>query len=266
MGLFDRFKKSEKKEVKKKPETLGEVIIQEVERYNKMTPEEQKVERQRMKVKKLEHEKKRNKEHRMVENNIKGEKLEDNGEIEEAIKCYEENIFKLKTEAPFPYDRLASLYHYKKEFEKEKTTLELFFKQVKEGTKVNERYKIDYAKRLENVEQFLNTGKWKFDCLPSDPKNIYYDIKEAKTLLKSEEKEKGVDMLEEIMKNGTYTNTVYNTLYQTYKKDKLFDEAIRVCNKAIEVLGFFSNDRKERWSINLERVTKQKEKAKKKNS
>ena len=41
MGLFDRFKKSEKKEVKKKPETLGEVIIQEVERYNKMTPEEQ---------------------------------------------------------------------------------------------------------------------------------------------------------------------------------------------------------------------------------
>ena len=119
---------------------------------------------------------------------------------------------------------------------------------------------------MKNVEQFLNTGKWKYDCLPDDPKNIYYKIKEAKTLLKSEEKEekeKGVIMLEEIMKNGTYTNTVYNTLYQTYKKDKLFDEAIRVCNKAIEVLGFFSNDRKERWTINLERVTKQKEKAKK---
>lgn len=260
MGLFDRFKKTEKKEVKKKPETLGEVIIQEVKRYKEMTPEEQKVHRQEMKEKELKYEKKRALEHRIYENNIKGEKLEANGEIEEAIKCYEENVFKLKTEAPFPYDRLASLYHYKKEFEKEKTTLQLFFKQVKDGTKVNERYKIDYAKRLENVEQFLNTGKWKFDCLPSDPKVIYYDVKEAKTLLKSDEKEKGVTMLESIMENGTYNNTVYNTLFQTYKKDKLFDEAIRVCNKAIEVLGFFSNDRKERWSINLEKITKQKEK------
>ena len=122
-------------------------------------------------------------------------------------------------------------------------------------------------KRLENVEQYLETGNWKYDCLPSDPKNIYYDIKEAKRMLNSEdeeEKEKGIQMLETIMENGTYNNTVYNTLFQTYKKDKRFDDAIRVCNKAIEVLGLFSNDRKQRWNTNLEKVTKQKERADKK--
>ena len=117
------------------------------------------------------------------------------------------------------------------------------------------------------VESYLDTGKWKYDCLSSDPKIFYYDIKEAKTLLNSDEREKGISMLEDIMEKGTYNNTVYNTLFQTYKKDKKFDDAIRVCNKAIEVfLGFSSNDRKNRWNINLEKGTSQKERYLKKAS
>ena len=62
------------------------------------------------------------------------------------------------------------------------------------------------------------------------------------------------------MQQQTFNNTVYNTLYQTYKKDKEYDEAIRICNKAIEDLGYFSKDRFEKWNTNLERVIKLKEK------
>lgn len=201
--------------------------------------------------------------HIWVENNHKSQDLEANGDIDGAIKCLEENV-KLNADTPFTYSSLANLYHYKKEFLNERDILKTYIDLLNENPLVRDDYKIDFIKRVENVESYLNTGRWKFDCLPSDPKIIYYDIKEAKTLLNSDERQKGIDMLEEIMDKGSYNNTVYNTLYQIYKKDKQFDDAIRVCNKAIEVLGLFSNDRKSRWTINLEKVTKQKEKASKK--
>lgn len=203
--------------------------------------------------------------HKCVENNNKGQDLEANGQIDDAIICYKENV-RLNTDTPFPYDRLASLYHYKREFENERDILKTYINMLNEDSRVGDQYKMDFVKRLENVESYLDTGKWKYDCLPSDPKIFYYDIKEAKTLLNSDEREKGISMLEDIMEKGTYNNTVYNTLFQTYKKDKKFDDAIRVCNKAIEVLGFFSNDRKNRWNINLEKVTAQKERYLKKAS
>lgn len=260
MGLFDRFKKN--KEVKKTPQTLEDVIIQEVNKMKDITPEELEDYRRERAIKKQQYEDKRKIEHKCVENNHKGEIFENEGQIDEAIKCYEENVF-LNTISPFTYDRLASLYHYKKDFENERNTLNIFVRQLNEDSRVSEEYKIDYIKRLENVEYYLNNGKWKFDCLPSDPKIIYYDIKEAKTLVHGDEKEKGIEKLEEIMKNGTYNNTVYYTLYQIYNKDKRFDDSRRVCEKAIDVLGFFSNDRLERWSIYLEKTISKQEKMKK---
>lgn len=198
-----------------------------------------------------------------VDNNHKGNKLEANGQIDDAMECYEENV-RTNTDAPFTYDKLSAIYHYKKEFEKERDTLKLFIDEHSHYSNINENYKIDLRERYENVESYLNIGKWKYDCLPSDPKTTRYAVKEAKTLLNSEDKEKGIEMLEDLIDEGTYTNTVYNTLFQTYKKDKKFDDAIRICNKAIEVLGFFSNDRKNRWTINHEKVTKQKERELKK--
>lgn len=202
---------------------------------------------------------------KIVDNNLKGDELEQQGKIDDAQKLYEENV-ELNANTPFTYSRLASIYHYKKQFEDERDTLTLFVERLNDSPNVREQYKLELKESLENVESYLNTGKWKYDCLPSDPRTTYYEIKEAKTLLNSEEKEKGIMMLEEIMEKGTYNNTVYYTLYQTYKKDKQFDDCIRVCNKAIEVLGFFSNDRKNRWTIYLEKVTKQKERELKKAS
>lgn len=194
-------------------------------------------------------------------NNKKGEQFENQGNIEEAIKCYKENV-NLNADTPFTYDRLASIYHNKNEFEKERDVLKLAVERC-DIPNVNDKYKSEFKSRLENVETFLNTGKWKYDCLPSDPNNMYYEIKEAKSILK-EDKEKGIELLEEIMANGTFSNTVYYTLYQTYKKDKKYDDCIRVCEKAIDKLGYFSNDRLSKWNDYLEKSIKNKEKEEKK--
>ena len=195
----------------------------------------------------------------VVDNNLNGKKLEEIGKVDEAQALYEENI-RLGTDTPFPYGRLANIYHNKCDFESERNVLKLAIERCCDSPQVNDNYKKGFKESFENVESFLNSGKWKYDCLPPDNIKIYDEVKEAKRVLKEENNEKGIEMLEEIMEKGTFNNTVYNTLYQTYKKDKRFDDCIRVCEKAIDVLGLFSNDRKERWTINLEKVTKQKEK------
>jgi tetratricopeptide (TPR) repeat protein len=54
-----------------------------------------------------------------VELNFKGKDLEKEGKIDEAIKCYEENV-KLCYPAMMSYDRLLVLYRKKKDYENEK--------------------------------------------------------------------------------------------------------------------------------------------------
>lgn len=245
MGFFDRFKK--------KDNVTANKTNHDMEMIDK------KLEKIRRDKEMLEYERKRKLEHKWVENNLNGRDLEENGKIDEAIKCYEENIL-LGADTPYTYDRLAAIYHYRKEFIKERDILEIYVKLLDKDSRVTESFKIDYVERLNNVESFLNTGKWKYDCLPSDPKPMYYKVKEAKTLLNSEDKDKGIQILEDMIKQGTYNNTVYYTLYQTYKKDKRYDDCIRICNKAIEVLGLYSNDRKSRWNTYLEKITAQKDK------
>ena len=260
MGFLDKFKKKEEPVTRTPPETLSEVIAQEVERIKAMPLKERAEYKRQHEIRKQEYEKKREIEHKIVDNHINGSALIDEGRIDEAIQCFEENV-SLKTEAPYTYDHLAMIYHYKKDFEKERDILNKYLDLDVGGLKAD-KSRLDFIKRLENVEQFLDTGKWKFDCLPFEPKIQYYNVKEAKTLLKSDEPEKGIQMLEDIMRDGTYNNTVYNSLYQVYKKDKRYDDCIRVCERAIDVLGFFSNDRKDRWNINLEKALKAKEKLK----
>ena len=69
-----------------------------------------------------------------------------------------------------------------------------------------------------------------------------------------DDKEKAIETLEELMENGTFNNTVYYTLYQNYNKEKQFDDSIRVCEKAIDVLGFYDKDRKEKWAKYLNKA------------
>lgn len=106
---------------------------------------------------------------------------------------------------------------------------------------------------LENVNHKIEYGSFKYDCLPYDDPSNKDKIKEAKAILK-EDKEKGIAMLEEIIANGTFNNTAYYTLYQAYNKDKRFDESIRICEKAIDDLGYFSNEKFEKWNAYLEKA------------
>lgn len=180
---------------------------------------------------------------RITENNLKIKELEELGMFDDAIPLYKSNLNERDEYEdyilPYYVFGLAAIYHRKLDFQMEYTVL-------KDGYERTNNY--DILKRLENVEQYLNTGKWKFDCLPSDAKPQYYEVKEAKTLLKSEDKEKGIVMLENLMEESSYNNTVYYSLYQTYKKDKQYDDCIRVCDKAIENLGLFSQDRLSKWT------------------
>ena len=184
---------------------------------------------------------------------------ESEGKINEAIEILLETS-RIDVDINTSYTSLAILYHHKKDFENEKKMYEMAIEQQNKSEFSNPNLLFDLKKKLENVTQFLNTGKWKYDCLPSDTRHMIYEVKEAKSLLNTEDKDKGIEMLEQLMNKGSYNNTVYYTLYQTYKKDKQYDDAIRVCETAIENLGLFSNDRKSKWTNYLEKITIQKEK------
>lgn len=245
MGLFDKFK-NKKKLTPKEEKELHQHLEKEKQKLRQITRNAEELN------KKFKTEKPNPKMGMWIDNNSKAGKLENEGQIDEAIKQYSINV-KLKTTTPLTYSRLAALYHYKKDFQSEKNTLEKGMENCDEPT-------IDIKKSLENVTQFLETGNWKYDCLPMEPVTAHYEIQEAKRLLKSEDKEKGIQMLENIMEDDSYNNTVYYTLYQTYKKDKKYDDMIRVCRKAIDVLGFFSNNRKEKWTEYLDKSIQLKEK------
>ena len=96
--------------------------------------------------------------------------------------------------------------------------------------------------------------------MPYESELIKSEIKNAKRILKEEDKEKGTQLLENIIKKGTYTNTAYYTLYQTYMKDKKYDDAIRISDLAIEYLGLFDQDRLEKWTKYKDKAITKKEK------
>lgn len=178
---------------------------------------------------------------KFADNNQKGMAFEEQGNYDEAVKLYEENI-ELNADTPYSYSALARIYHWKKEFESERDILKLAVTKFED----KENTKNSFKDQLENVEYYLKNEVFLRDCLPSDPKSIYYEIKEAKQIL-NENKDLGCQRLEEIIEMGTYNNTAYYTLYKTYLKDKKYDDAIKICKKAIEILGVFSKDRIEKY-------------------
>jgi len=63
----------------------------------------------------------------MATRNILWKELEKTGNVEEAIRIYEENVAD-EYDTPFPYERLAILYHKQKKIDDEIRTIELGMK------------------------------------------------------------------------------------------------------------------------------------------
>ncbi len=174
-----------------------------------------------------------------------------NNEINLAQKKLEHIIYMECEAPPAAYSLLADIYHYNKDFSNEKKVLEDYFKKYGNDRAVNEGNKNNMRKSLENVNSFLITGNWDYDCLPITPKKIQDENRKIKTYLKTD-KDRAIEELEKILVNGTYVNTVYYTLYQHFK-NKDHDKTVKICELAVKELGLFSVDRKNRWSLYLEK-------------
>lgn len=182
-----------------------------------------------------------------------------NGEFDEAktlfMKCANLGYDDGQT-----YNLLASIHIRNKDFESAKEALEKGVENVSWENSIHNEYGTGLEDRLSNINDYLETGILKGESLPHDSEPVKSEIKIAKQILKEEDKEKGVELLENIIKNGTYSNTAYYTLYQTYIKDKKYDDAIRISELAIENLGLFDKDRLEKWTKYKDKSISKKEK------
>jgi len=177
----------------------------------------------------------------------KGLKLFYSGKNDEAIPFFKECI-DLSDDDSKTYDRLTDIYIAKRDFKTAKEVLEKGIGNVTWEYALQNENKTGLKDRLENIDHYLETGELTGEKMPFESESRKYEIRNAKQILKEEDKYKGIEMLENIIEEGTYSNTVYYTLYQTYKKDKKYDDCIRVCDKAIESLGLFSRDRLLKWT------------------
>lgn len=112
------------------------------------------------------------------------------------------------------YNLLANIHIRNRDFESAKETLEKGVENVSWEYSIHNEYGTGLADRLNNINEYLETGILKGEPLPYDSEQIKSEIKNAKLVLKDENKDKGIKLLENIIQNGTYSNTAYYTLYQ----------------------------------------------------
>lgn len=200
-----------------------------------------------------------------IENNEKlrplrttASRLYNKGDYDNAIPIYQECV-DLEDKEYYTYIIFAEIYHKKREFELECKVLEKGIENIQFKSQIHNDSKTGLGDKLENIRYYLKTGKFKWDCLPIDDDSIAPKIRKAKAVLKENE-QRGVELLEEILEEGTFNNTVYYSLYKTYLKNGEFNSAISIADEAIENLGFYSQDRLEKWIKYKEKAIVKKEK------
>lgn len=153
----------------------------------------------------------------------------------------EENV-KSNADTPFTYRELAYIYHEKKDFKNEQRVLKKGIQKCKNNP--NPKHVESMKKSLKNVEYYLKHGEFNYRYLSYS--DIQEQIKIAKNKIKTGDKETGVTILEKIANTNNESYTVYYTIYKTYLNDKQYSDAIRICDKAIGVLGA-NEDNKRKW-------------------
>ena len=174
-----------------------------------------------------------------------GESLCYNSKFDEAIPILNDAV-NLGSNRYQTFKSLSECYIAKKDLDSAIAILNVGIERVTSKTFLHNDRHDGLEDIQDNVKCKIETGNFKWDCLPYDSQENASKIKEAKSILKEDE-EKGIEMLEDIIEKGTFNNTAYYTLYKIYNKNKLYDECIRICDNAIEVLGYFSVDKLEKW-------------------
>ena len=190
--------------------------------------------------------------YKSIENNtklrelrIKASQLYNEGDYENAIPIYQQCV-DLGDNEYYTYIIFAEIYHKRREFELECHVLERGIENINFEAQIHNDSKTGLGDKLENVQYYLEHGKFKWDCLPVDDNSIAPKIRRAKAVLKENE-QRGIELLEDILEEGTFNNTVYYTSYRTYLKNEKFNSAISIADEAINNLGFYSQDRLQKW-------------------
>lgn len=87
-----------------------------------------------------------------VQRNCTGKELEKSGRLDEAIKLYEQNIFG-NFEGDFPYNRLAIIYHKRKQFQDEIRVLQ---KAIQVFSSLMNDERKDVSPKLNSFNERLN--------------------------------------------------------------------------------------------------------------
>lgn len=91
---------------------------------------------------------------KMVNNNLRGKELEKEGNIDVAIRLYEENI-SLRFDGSFPYDRLITIYRKQKDYANESRVLEnaidVFTHDIPQSRPDRDKKLTKYKERLNKV-------------------------------------------------------------------------------------------------------------------
>ena len=189
---------------------------------------------------------------------ITASNLYNEGDYDNAIPIYYECVDLGDTEY-YTYITFAEIYHKRREFELECKVLEKGIENINFKAQIHNDSKTGLGDKLENIKYYLENGEFKWDCLPIDNNSISPKIRKAKSVLKENE-QRGIELLEDILEEGTFNNTVYYTLYRTYLKNGKFNSAISIADEAIETLGFYSRDRLEKWTKYKDKAITKKEK------
>lgn len=189
---------------------------------------------------------------------ITASNLYNEGDYDNAIPIYQECVELGDTEY-YTYITFAEIYHKRREFELECHVLEKGIENIDFEAQIHNDSKSGLGDKLENIKYYLENDEFKWDCLPIDDNSISPKIRKAKSVLKENE-QRGIELLEDILEEGTFNNTVYYTLYKTYLKTGKFNSAISIADEAIETLGFYSQDRLEKWTKYKDKAIAKKEK------
>lgn len=183
------------------------------------------------------------------ENNKKGEKLEKEEKIDEAIEVFESNIL-IHTDTHYTYRRLSIIYKKRGEIDNEIRVLKQGIKNCRKNP--NKSHVEGFKKALEKAKK--RKEKTKSQRLPPASDEQKQHDKEANELLKQGKQDDAIKLYELNLDEMTISNNSYSKLFKIYFDSENYDDAQRICEQAIEVYKPINQSKVSQYRHNLSRV------------